>query len=788
MQPRHLAAVLLLLGTGPAWAQSQPDERVVVYGTLADSDIGLSPDKLAGTLESLSAADITADHGATVLNSLGSSVTGAYLSDAQGNSMFQDLRYHGFAASPLQGTAQGIAVYQNGVRLNEAFGDTVNWDAIPEAAIARMDVWSDNPVFGLNALGGAINLVMKNGFTWQGADASLLGGSYGHGMASLQYGMTDGDFAFYATAEGVTDSGWRLNSDSRLARLYLDAGWRLGASEIHLVASGADSTLGVVGPTPVELAAQNSAAVYTWPQTTQNRVGSLAVNAKSRIADHWQVESTAYLRALRQRHLDGNDANFENCPQSTSYAGDLCLEDDGFPVPTGGKTTAFRNQFVILGPDGQTFPYDGAVTYGTDDRSFIDAVSQGLTVQATSDTPLFGFFNYFTAGGSIDHGAIAFRSTSTLGRMFPDLQVAPDAGIPGSGTIIHTQGNLGYAPADLAGTTTYYGLYLVDALDLTDALTVTAGFRANTAAIDTRDRSGSAPELTASHGYGHVNPLVGATFKFSDTVTLFGGYSEANRAPTPLELDCASPSQPCLLEGSLVADPPLKQVVAHTYEAGLRGKTLAGHLSWNASLYRTDSHDDIIALASVIQGHGYYANVPETRRQGADLSGRYDGEGWSVHASWSWLDATYRFAGLIASPNNPMADGDGNVAVTPGRHIPMSPADQLRAGGDIGILPGLVLGGDALFTGSQYYDGDPANQNPKLPAYWTVNLRATYELSARWRIFGVVDNLFDRHDATYATYFSPSDTQGLLTPGLTDPRTVTLEQPISFRLGLSVRL
>ena len=86
----------------------------------------------------------------------------------------QELSYRGFAASPLQGTPQGLAVYMSGIRLNEAFGDTVNWDLIPTNAIDRADVWTNNPVFGLNALGGAINLQMKNGFTFRlrGRDAA----------------------------------------------------------------------------------------------------------------------------------------------------------------------------------------------------------------------------------------------------------------------------------------------------------------------------------------------------------------------------------------------------------------------------------------------------------------------------------------------------------------------------------------------------------------------------------------------------------------------------------------
>ena len=783
-----LAGLVALTISTSAMAQNQV-ERVVVYGTLPDSDIGLSPDKVPGATQSLSADEVGAAHGPSVLDSLGSRVGGVGLSDLQGNSMSQDLRYHGFEASPLQGVAQGVAVYQNGVRLNEAFGDTVNWDAIPETAIARMDVWSNNPVFGLNALGGAIDVVMKNGFTWQGQEASVQGGSYAHAMGTAQYGVTDGDFSFYGALEGITDGGWRLHSGSDLGRLYGDAGWRFGGSEIHVVASGSQSGLGAVGPTPIEAAARDSAAVYTWPQTTQNRIASLAVNGKTKLGDHWQLEADAYVRTLRQRHVDGNDADFEGCSPRSSYGGDICLEDDAFGTPSGGKTTTFRNQFVIMSASGAVFPFNPNVIYGTVDRTYTDSTTQGATVQLSGDEPLFGLGNYFTAGGSIDHSAIGFRSTSSLGRIFSDLSVGNDSSLAGAGNVIHTLGNLGYAPANLAGTTDYYGLYAVDALDLTDALTVTAGFRLNAADIATRDGTGIASELTGSHGYTHFNPLAGLTWKIIDGVSFFGGYSESNRAPTPLELDCASQSQPCLLEGALVADPPLAQVVAHTYEAGLRGEMGAtgGKLSWSASLFRTDSDNDIVSLASVIQGRGFFANVPSTRRQGIDLTGAFAADGWSTHVSYSYLEATYQFTGALASPNNPFADGNGNVTVTPGRHIPVNPANQFRAGGDGEILPGLTIGGDLVFTGSQYYDGDNANQNPKLPSFWTVNIRAAYDFDNRWQLFGLVNNLFDHHAASYGAFFSPDDAQGLFTPDLTDPRIVTLIQPISFQFGLKLK-
>ena len=114
---------------------------------------------------------------------------------------------------------------------------------------------------------------MKNGFTWQGVEASLQGGSYGHGMASAQWGMDKGGFSFYGAVEGVTDTGWRFHSQSNLARLYADAGWRFGDSEIHLVASGAATSLGVVGPTPIGLIQRNAKSIFTFPQTTRNTIG-----------------------------------------------------------------------------------------------------------------------------------------------------------------------------------------------------------------------------------------------------------------------------------------------------------------------------------------------------------------------------------------------------------------------------------------------------------------------------------------------------------------------------------
>src|SRR5205085_9217377 len=139
------------------------------------------------------------------------------------------------------------------IRMNEAFGDTVNFDFIPTNAIDRADIQPNNPVFGLNALGGALSLRMKNGFTFHGSEIEFQLGSYGRINGGVQVGMQQGDVAVYVAAQGLDERGWRHQSPAQLARVYADVGWRHDGSEVHLVLSGASNSFGVVASTPIEL-------------------------------------------------------------------------------------------------------------------------------------------------------------------------------------------------------------------------------------------------------------------------------------------------------------------------------------------------------------------------------------------------------------------------------------------------------------------------------------------------------------------------------------------------------
>jgi iron complex outermembrane receptor protein len=145
-------------------------------------------DKIPSNVQTLSAADFSYMTTPDLLQAMERALPGVALSDQTGNQFQLDLNYRGFIASPVIGTPQGIAVYQNGVRINEVFGDIVNWDFIPQNAINGMTLVPSNPVYGLNAIGGALSIQMKNGFTYHGVEGEVNGGSYGRIGSSVQAG------------------------------------------------------------------------------------------------------------------------------------------------------------------------------------------------------------------------------------------------------------------------------------------------------------------------------------------------------------------------------------------------------------------------------------------------------------------------------------------------------------------------------------------------------------------------------------------------------------------------
>jgi outer membrane receptor protein involved in Fe transport len=738
---------------------------LVVYPTTPVSGSGIDPDKVPASVNVVDASQIKQTVSLNISDALVKYVPGVIVNEVAGNPFQPDVQFRGFVASPVSGTPQGLAVYQNGVRINEAFGDTVNWDLIPTAAIKSVTVVTNNPAFGLNALGGAVDVQMKDGFNYHGAEIDTMGGSFGRVQSSAQWGKQVDNFAVYGALEGLHDNGFRNFQTSDVRRFYGDVGFKSDASEFHVNMGAADNNFGAAATVPVELLQQYWGATYTTPQTSQNRVGYVNLTGKVEATPTWTIDGSAHVRIFDQKTQDGNPTGAQPC---TADATLLCYGDGSTPA-NGLNGAQLAN------------PFDPSAVLGENDRTTTHSTSTGLSLQATNSDRLFGHNNHFVVGASLDYSVTRFTASAELGTIGPDYVVS------GSGIFLGPSGSpISIGPVDLRATNQYTGLYALDTFDITNAFSLTGGGRFNVANISLQDQIGTS--LNGNDTYTRFNPIIGGTYKITPDLTAYAGYSEANRAPTPLELECADPAHPCVIASFLVSDPPLKQVVSRTVEAGLRGsKELnIGTLGWKLGVYRANNTDDILAIPSEVQGFGYFQNVGSTRRQGIEAEVNLKSATTNLYASYTLVDARFLDALTLGSPNSPFADANGNIQVLPGNQIPGIPRNRIKAGFDYSVTDAFKVGGDALYVSSQYYVGDESNQFPKLPGYAVFNLHASYQINKTFQIYARADNIFDNRYATYGTFFDTTAVPNFANGGaaFTDPRSVSPARPRAFYTGL----
>jgi outer membrane receptor protein involved in Fe transport len=746
----------------------KPSRVVYVYSTTpaAGSGSSIDVDKIPASVNFVDAARIARTGSMNITDALVQQVPGVSISEVAGNPFQPNVEFRGFVASPVAGTPQGLAVYQNGVRINEAFGDTVNWDLIPTAAIRSVSVVTNNPAFGLNALGGAVNVQMKDGFNYHGAEVDTMGGSFGRIQSSAQWGkQVDGNLAVYGALEGLHDNGFRNFSASDVRRFYGDIGYKNDTSEFHVNMGVADNKFGATATSPIELLQQYWGATYTTPQTTNNRVGYVNLTGKVEATPTWTVDGSVHVRAFDQKVTDGNPTGTRPCAIDPTL---LCFGNDTTPA-NGLNGAQLAN------------PFDPGAVLGELDRTTTRSTTVGFSLQATNNDQLFGHNNHFVIGTSFDYSVTHFSASAELGTIGSNFVVN------GSGIFLGQSGDpVSIGPVALRTTNQYSGLYALDTFDVTKAFSVTAGGRFNNAQIALEDQIGTA--LNGRETFNRFNPIIGATYKITSDVTAYAGYSEANRAPTPLELGCADPARPCIIAAFLVSDPPLKQVVSRTVEAGLRGshELNIGTLGWKLGAFRATNTDDILAIPSpALQGFGYFQNVGSTRRQGIEAQVNLQSKALQLYASYALVDARFLDALQVGS-NSPFADANGNVQILPGNRIPSIPRNRIKAGFDYSITDALKVGGDALFVSDQYFVGDESNQAQRLPSYTVFNAHASYQIDKTFQIYGRVDNIFDNRYATYGTFFDTGAIPNFANGGapFADARSLSPARPRAFYAGL----
>jgi iron complex outermembrane receptor protein len=726
-----------------------PLEEVDVIATTPLPGTAIPVDKVPADVDSVRSSDLTREGSANLTGTLNSRLGSINLTDTLADPFQPDLIYRGFAGSPVLGTPEGLAVYQNGVRINEAFGDAVNWDLIPDIAIDRIDVVSSNPVYGLNALGGAASITMKNGFTYHGAEAELSGGSFRQRSGSAQFGASNGDYGFYAAGKLLDENGWRFFAHDHIRQFYSALSRHTDALTLDLSYTHDDNQLFGQGAAPVQSLALDPRNVFTGPQSNFNRLNFLTLNGTASLGNQLSLQGALYYRDYQQVVANGNTTDFAACTDP-GVAGFLCQDDGATP---------------LVNSSGQPLPdisRGGTQPIGENDFETIHSRGIGGSVQLTSQQSIGGFGNTLSVGASADGAHIDFSSGTQIGVIDPALTVLA------SDLVVDTPEDVGFdaTPVILRADSRYYGFFFTDTLDVSSQLAVTVSARYNIAQLDLFDQRGT--DLDGLNRYTHFNPGIGATYKVLPALTAYAGFATSNRAPTASEIECSDPLLPCLLPANLAGDPPtLQQVIARTFELGLRGHLSSlwmadDALQWKAGLFRTALSNDLFAVSTSLNS-GFFENVGSTRREGGQAGITYRWKGGDVYLNYSYVAATFQSNFTSSSPANPFADGDGNIRVMPGDRLPGVPLNRIKAGADYEILPDWTVGATGIYVGSSFYKADESNQNAALPGYAVLNLHTSYSFSKKSELFLTVNNVFNRSYATFGVY---SDPTGVGAPGI----------------------
>jgi outer membrane receptor protein involved in Fe transport len=483
-----------------------------------------------------------------------------------------------------------------------------------------------------------------------------------------------------------------------------------------------------------------------------------------------QLSGNAFYRKIRTRTFNGDGSILGEC----DFNGDEFLVEQGEDDEGGGCDADDEDDAPFVhDQNGNLIPaeIDDQELNAINNIGHREQEGYGLSSQITLRADAFSHKNVLAVGAGWTRGETTYgsvvevaaltedRATTTTGIFASELATALDTSVDTS------------------------SVYFVDNFSLTPSIALTLAGRYNDIRTTLRDESGINPDLDGRHSFSRFNPAVGIAAKIAPAVSLYGSVGESARAPSPVELACASEDAPCNLPNAFLADPPLKQVVARDFEVGLRGGD-AESLRWNADYFYTLNRDDILfqttggAQANV----GFFQNAADTRRTGLELELSKKTSNITWFADYSYVKATYEDDFTVSSPNHPL--GDGQFLVTKGKTIPGVPRHQANLGLDVTLDPNLSIGSDVNLRSGVFLRGDEVNLLSKTGSYAVFNLHGQYRYGEHAIVYARVENLFDRKYETFGILGDPQD----VFPTFTDPRFYGSGPPRGAWLGVKVKL
>lgn len=746
---RKLTPLLFAAVSAPALAQAEPQIVVTAPGGVIDMDEARALDIVA----------IDASGRPDLGRALERAIPGLTLDEAAGNPWQASINWRGFSAGALQGMEQGLAVYLDGVRFNQPFGDVVLLDFVPDTVLTAAQVNDANPVLGRNALAGSLLVQTGDGVSLGGLRAQGDVDSEGMVGGAVSYGTCNAQHNLLLAFEARHDKGWRVASPSTLYRgfakgIHQGEGWG-----IEFSALGASTDLTGNGVAPVELLDARYDAVFTRPDTTRTRFARFVAAPWLSTGDTGRIELRAHWQYLDRRNANGDLADFGPCEANPAR---LCVEDDdrGFADPL------FSNGNPIAADAAGDEP--AVFNRGQERTRAFGATLQWLDERETAIGT-----RRIAIGGTWERARTRFGAQTDLGELEEDRSVE-DLGLP----LISEEGAI--QPVDLATRLDDLALFASIELPLLRRLSLEAGARYSHNRVVMEDRIGTA--LNGRHTFDRFNPSLEFDYALADSIHATAGFALTSRNPTPAELSCADPESPCTLANFFIADPHLKQVTATNWHGGINatGKALA----WRVNLWRSETSNDIRMVASSVRGRAYFANLGHTRRQGVEASVEWRKQGWHASATYAFTNARFREGFTMSSPSNPAADEDGTIMVARGDQLPAVPRHALNlrlVREERSWSAGLTMRARA----GQYLAGDEGNDNARTPAYAVFDLDGSLEMLPGLRLVAQLRNVLNKRYATFGTFSEVDEVNLSEAPGAENPRAYAPGAP--RRLTVSLR-
>ena len=763
-----LVALALASSVSLGAAEKLTTSTINVYSATPLPSLGLPLNIIPANIQIATPKAINAQSGVTLADYMSNNLQSVSVTEMGGNPWQPEISFRGYSASPLLGMPQGMSTFVDGVRVNEPFGDITLWDKIPNFAIGGMQlVPGSNPMYGLNTLGGAIAIQTKSGRQAQGVGIEAEYGSWNRQRALVEYGgvSKDGSMDFYIGHQTTKEDGWRQFSPSHLNQTFAKTGWQSEKSKIDLSYIGTDNKLIGNGFTPEHMLSGDRDQIHTRPDWTNNYYHHLALNGSHWINNDVMLSGNTYWRKSN-RHTKNGDL----------YESDM---EAGL-----GEHDTYSRLHCAPGAGDDECELKGSVL----NTSHTKQDNYGIAGQITFNQDFMGMKNQFIAGTGFDYSLIRFRqnervnlSDETEGAVrfdaaapggssaessTPVWDASREAILDGAGSLPQTQ------TVGLTGKQWTASLFATDTLSLNEKWHLNAGARYNHTKVDNNDilrgpySASNVRSLTATDDYKRLNPTIGITHTPTEKLSIFATYSESSRAPTSIEVGCSNPETGCLLPSAMADDPPLKQVVAKTYDFGTRG-SLTDEVKWNASIYQAMNHQDIqFVRVDGSTSRGYYSNVGRTQRQGLDLglSGQHERFRWS--SSYSYIRATFDSDFNLLSGSNSSAV-DNVIEVKKGNRMPSIPEHQFKLRAQFDVTPKWSIGSNVVYFSDQYVMGNENNRHVantaaclnsgslrendaacgsgKIKDYTVVNLDSQYNFGGGWKAFAKAVNIFD-HD------------------------------------------